>query len=152
MIVDSELIEFLSGQVLMIIGTCNRSGMPGIARGVGVRIEDGETDVIRIFFSKSHWPHVTQHVGTGAPVAATFARPADYMTYQMKGSGAIVSCDEADRAALKAYRKMVDDNLRGALPAEHLAIWLDIYDPLTLRLEVAEVYVQTPGPRAGVRL
>lgn len=149
---DSQLIEFLSGQVLMIIGTCDESGVPGIARGVGVRVEDGEDDVIRVFFSNSHWPHVARHVGTGAAVAATFARPADYMTYQMKGRGSVEPCDAADRAAIASYLAMVDAKLKGALPQEHLDIWLDIDNPLTLRLKVAETFVQTPGPRAGVRL
>ena len=149
---DSQLIEFLSGQVLMIIGTCNQSGMPGIARGVGVRIEDSDKGALRVFFSSSHWPHVAEHVATAAPVAVTFARPADYMTYQMKGKGRIVACDDADREAIAAYLEMVDSNLRGALPQAHLAIWLDIRDPMTLRIEVAETFVQTPGPRAGVRL
>ena len=147
------MIEFLSGPVLMIIGTCDASGTPGIARGVGVRVEAEAADTIRVFFSDSHWPHIAAHLGGGGLAAATFSRPADYMTYQMKGRASVIDCDEADYAAISEYSHRVEEAL--SLPSidpAKVAIWMDIANPRTLRLEVAEVFVQTPGPRAGVRL
>ncbi|TXC69154.1 hypothetical protein FSZ31_09535 [Sphingorhabdus soli] len=150
---DEQLIEFIQSGIMMVIGTCDDGGELAIARGVGARVVDAEAGLLRVVYSSSHWPRIADHLQGGGVAALTCSRPTDYMTYQFKGVAHVVIPDEDDLSANTAYHKLVATNLPvTGIDPDHVAIWLDSDCPMTVQFKIKEMYVQTPGPRAGVKV
>lgn len=96
------------------------------------------------------WPETLAHVRATGRLAATFSRPSDYETYQLKGRAGLRRADEDDLRLAERYRAEVEGLLtaQGVAPAA-AAHWLIARDLAVVRLGVEEIHVQTPGPGAG---
>lgn len=150
MSLDEELLAFVTGHVMLVIGTADAERQPAIARGVGIRHAEGEA--LRILYSRARWPHVAAHVAANGVLALTCVRPADYTAYQLKGPASVGLPDDADHLCNAHYLAHARDTLPVAMADPvHAAIWMDSSDLGVIVQEVREVYVQTPGARAGVR-
>jgi hypothetical protein len=147
--IGSELATFLSSPVMIILGSCDARGAPDIGRGVGARV-DTETGLLEVILSGWQWPETVANVRANARAAITFARPNDYVTYQLKGPAQIV---EPDAQALEISSRYIGDitQLLCALGLERQLIvgWLTQRDAVILRMRIESVFVQTPGSRAG---
>ena len=89
----------------------------------------------------------------GGAAAATFSRPADYETYQVKGRASLRAASEADEAIARTYCRdtlaaLLDLGVAPGL-VEH---WQATRDLVVASPIPDAVFVQTPGPRAGPRL
>jgi hypothetical protein len=147
--VDAELAAFMASPVMIIIGTCDAAGRPEVARGCGalVRGDAGEVDIV---VSGWLWPATLRNLATGGVAAATFARPADYVTYQVKGEATLAAPTPRHLDAARDYERDIRRVFAGlGLEKRLVDPWITQREPAVLRLAIAEVYVQTPGPRAG---
>ncbi|MFC3225698.1 hypothetical protein ACFOGJ_00550 [Marinibaculum pumilum] len=145
---DAERAAFVASPVMIVIGTCDAELRPEIGRGLGARIAaDG---IVEIVLSGWQWPATLDNLRRTGQAAATFARPSDYVAYQVKGSAALRPADAADLAHAERYMAAIDAELQGlGLPQAVIAPWLVCRDPAVLRLTPARVFVQTPGAQAG---
>jgi hypothetical protein len=147
--ISTELARFLEGPVMIILGTADAEGRPAIGRAVGARVFVAQQR-LELMVAGWQWPETLAHVAATGRLAATFSRPSDYETYQLKGSAGLREADEDDLRLAERYRAEVERVLAEQSLAPGMAAhWLISRDLAVVRLAVEEVYVQTPGPGAG---
>jgi hypothetical protein len=146
--IGDELARFVSGPVTIILGTVDAAGRAEIGRGLAGAVV--AEDAVEILLSRAQWAATADDVAATGRLAGTFTRPADYVSYQLKGSATLRAADAEDRARGEAYIAETRDAL-GLAPG--LADqWLRAEDPVVLCLKVDAIFIQTPGRRAGAAL
>ncbi|WP_207540875.1 hypothetical protein [Sabulicella rubraurantiaca] len=148
-LIDAELAAFLESPVMIIVGT-GIGGVPEIGRGLGASVEAGG-GALHLIVSAWQWPQTVSQARANGAIAVTFARPTDYVTYQVKGQVdrvAPLTPALQDRAA--RYAAEIVEVLAGlGMPPAITAPWRSRRDLVALRIRPRQVFVQTPGPRAG---
>ena len=149
MLIDAELAAFMESPVMMIVGTCDTSLVPQIARAVGAVVDPAKSRA-DIIVSAWQWPDTIANIRQTGQLAVTFARPSDYVTYQVKGRATVRTASEAHRACAHRYIGAMTATLvaLGLDPALILS-WLVNREPVVLRLAMEVIFVQTPGETAG---
>jgi len=146
-LIDSELAAFLESPVMIILGT-GGDGVPEIGRGVGAMVEDA---ALHVLVSAWQWPETVAQARAKGRIAVTFARASDYVTYQVKGLVEQVATPtpaQRDRAA--RYAQAIAAALaETGQPPERTAPWRSDQELVALRIRPEQVFVQTPGARAG---
>ena len=149
---DAELASFLSSPVMIIIGTSSERNTPDIARAVGARI-DRDAGVADLVVSAWQWPGTVRNLRSNGRVAVTFARPSDYVSYQVKGSAAVRPADTEDLLRSERYMADILQVLTGlGLDRRLAAPWLTNREAVAVRIDVDSVFVQTPGSKAGQQI
>ncbi|SAK56423.1 hypothetical protein AWB79_02300 [Caballeronia hypogeia] len=146
--IPEDIGRFVVSPVMIIVGTRDEANRPSIGRALGAHIVDEEN--LDLFFSAWQWPETSANLGANGQAAITFARPSDYVSYQLKGTGRLRAAQTQDIEASRAYQARIRalfDSL--GLPAALVSQWISERDLTVLRLFVREAYVQTPGPKAG---
>jgi hypothetical protein len=152
MVIDAELARFMESAVMIIVGTCDDALMPQIGRAAGA-IVDRATGGVDLIVSNWQWPQTIANVARNGRLAVTFARPSDYVSYQVKGRAAVVPASAAHRACAARYIEAMKAILVGnGLDASVTEPWLVDREPAALRLSAEMIFVQTPGDKAGRRL
>jgi hypothetical protein len=147
--IDAALASFLESPVMIIVGSCDDGLLPQIARAVGAVVDraKGRVDLI---VSGWQWPHTIANAGRNGQLAVTFARPADYVSYQLKGRAAIIPASAAHRQRAQHYIEAMIETFAGLGLDRAIAVsWLVDLEPQVLRLTVERIFVQTPGEKAG---
>lgn len=135
---------------MMIVGTADNMRRPSIGRAMGLHFP-GQEDVVELTISAWQWPDTLDNIRQTGRMAATFASIADYVSYQMKGRASLRLPTEPDIERGRRYVEHVSRELSSfGVPGQVWGNWLNLRDPMIARLEVEEVYVQTPGPKAGM--
>ena len=149
MLIPQELAAFMASPVMIILGTRDDALVPEIARAVGavVHREEGSVDLM---VSEWQWPQTMANIRANGQLAVTFARPSDYVSYQVKGHATIVPTTAEHTDLARRYMESMASTL-GELGLEQriVAPWLVDRDLVALRLSVQEIFVQTPGAKAG---
>ena len=146
-----DLYELLDGPSIMDVATRNAAlePMSTIAFGLQRAADDRE---ITLFLPVALSPRILADLRDNGQMTVSLHRPSDHRAIQIKGIwlGERRTGDD-DRAFLSRYRDaMVQEMGRVGVPRtawQRLAWW----PTLALRMEVREVFVQTPGPSAGRR-
>ncbi len=148
---DDGLVAFLRRPLMCVLAGADAAGRPSAGRGVGVRVlADGAE--VEVIFSAWQWPRLEQDLRATGRVAATFVRPADYVSYQVKGMAAVRGAEDEDLARARRFIAAATGELaRLGVPLEIIEPWLTDRAARVCRIAVGEVYVQTPGPLAGMR-
>jgi hypothetical protein len=147
--IDAALATFLEGPVMIIVASCDDRLLPQIARAAGAVIDraKGRVDLI---VSGWQWPQTITNVGRDSRLAVTFARPNDYVSYQLKGRAAVIPASAAHRQRAQHYIEAMIETFAGlGLDRAVAAPWLVDLEPQVLRLAVDTIFVQTPGEKAG---
>lgn len=147
---DGGLMEFLARPVMCIIGTANAENRPSIGRGLGVHLPERE-GVLEVAISAWQWPDTVQNIRETGRLAVTFASPADYVSYQMKGAATLRPAlpDDIERCERDIARVRAE-LLRLGVSERLTAPWLASRQAVIAIVDVAEIYVQTPGRKAGM--
>jgi hypothetical protein len=146
--IDPDVAEFLESPVMIIVGTCGDGGRPAIGRAVGARVHGG--GVIELVVSAWQWPSTAANVRANGRIAATFARPSDYVSYQVKGAATLRAADAADLALSERYMTSIVAALALlGLERRLVAPWLTHRDAVVVLLAADTMFVQTPGKKAG---
>jgi hypothetical protein len=150
--IDAELAAFMESPVMIIVGACDDALLPQIARAAGVLVEasKGRLDLI---VSAWQWPEAIANVRQNGRLSVTFARPSDYVSYQVKGRATVKPAAAVHRACAAAYVSAMTATLVGnGLDRAVTEPWLVDREPVVLRLTVETLFLQTPGDKAGQRL
>ncbi|MES2713511.1 MAG: hypothetical protein V4653_18175 [Pseudomonadota bacterium] len=147
---DEKLAGFLAEPVMIIIGTQANGYLPEIARAAGAVVAEDRA-ALHLMVSEWQWPQTIANLRANGRVAATFSRPGDYETYQLKGMvTSIAPPAQAQQACAIRYLAEIGAVLEGlGLPQEISAPWRVTRDLLALRFVPEQVFIQTPGPSAG---
>ena len=147
--IDATLATFLQSPVMIIVGSCDDGLLPQIARAAGA-IVDRTKGRIDLIVSSWQWPQTMANVRRNGRLAVTFARPVDYVSYQLKGRAAVIPASAAHRQCAQHYIEAMTETFTGlGLDRAVAAPWLVDLEPQVLRLEVEMIFVQTPGEKAG---
>lgn len=142
----------MASPVMIILGSCDARLAPEIGRAVGALVHAAD-DRIDLMLSGWQWPGTVANVRAGGQLAATFARPADYVSYQVKGRAEVLPATAEHAAAAARYIESMTATL-GELGLDRriVAPWLVDRELVTLSFGVEEIFVQTPGAKAGQRI
>jgi hypothetical protein len=152
MLIDAELAAFIESPVMIIVGTCDDTLLPQIGRAVGA-IVDSAKSRIELVVSGWQWPDTIANIRRNGRLSVTFARPSDYVSYQVKGRATVKPASAAHRARAENYIGAMTATLVGnGLDPTVIAPWLVDREPIALRLAVEMIFVQTPGDKAGQML
>ncbi len=152
MVIDAELARFMESAVMIIVGTCDDALRPQIGRAAGA-IVDTAAGGVDLIVSNWQWPETIANARRNGRVAVTFARPSDYVSYQVKGRATVVPASDAHRERAARYVEAMTAILVGnGLDARVTTPWLVDREPAALRLVAEMIFVQTPGDKAGRRL
>ncbi|MCW8088181.1 hypothetical protein [Sabulicella glaciei] len=148
-LIDAELAGFLESPVMIIVGT-GLGGVPEIGRGLGALVEAGGA-ALHLVVSAWQWPRTVSQARESGTIAITFARPTDYVTYQVKGQVEWIGpLTPALHARAARYAAEIAEVLAGlGMSPELTAPWRSKRDLVALRIRPQQAFVQTPGPRAG---
>jgi hypothetical protein len=145
---DDGLREFVTGPVLLMVSAADAARRPAIGRAMGAR--SGKPGEIDVMVSRWQWPDVVRNIELTGRLALTASRASDYETYQLKGRAAVREAGAEELECARRYHQAIGEALsRGGVPAYLAAQWSADRGLVFARLRVDEVYVQTPGPRAG---
>lgn len=150
---ESEVAQFIEGQVMILVATRDDTHRPMIGRGSGARHDRG-TGLVHVLVSRSQWPRAAAEARPGRPVSTTFVQADNYRSCQIKGI--IAECGQADEAATAWGQHYVRAQL--ALMTSlgvtrlQLSSTLSDRDLFHIAFRPTDVFDQTPGPGAGRRL
>ena len=87
--------------------------------------------------SRTQWPATAANVVGTRRLSATFTRPADYVSYQLKGSASVRLAEAEDRDRAERYIARMRATFAGlGLAPGFVDAWLQTEDPLVMRLAV----------------
>ncbi|MEZ2132893.1 MULTISPECIES: pyridoxamine 5'-phosphate oxidase family protein [unclassified Sinorhizobium] len=147
---DDRLLDFLNRPLMCIIAVADETGRPSAGRGVGFHLlEDRET--IDVIFSAWQWPRLEIGIRQNGRIAATFVSPSDYVSFQLKGTATMRDTETPDLDRADRFMTAATDELESlGVPRRLIAPWLTAREARVARLVISEIYVQTPGPLAGM--
>lgn len=149
MLLNQDLEDFVSSPVMIILGTCNGARQPEIGRAVGAVIKPAE-DRVDLIISGWQWPGTVVNVRDNGRLSVTFARPSDYVSYQLKGTASVIAATAEHLAKSVGYVDAIAAVLSElGLRREISNRWFINRDPVVLNLLIENVFVQTPGAQAG---
>lgn len=135
---------------MCIIAGADAAGCPSAGRGVGFDVlPDRET--VDVIFSAWQWPRLEADIRQTGRMSATFVSPSDYVSFQFKGAAAIQDTGMLDLDRADRFMAAATDELESLGVSRRLiAPWLTAREARVARLAISEIYVQTPGPLAGM--
>lgn len=150
--IEEDLARFVESPVMQIIGTADAALRPEIGRGAGAWAS-ADRQSVHLVLSAWQWPGTVANLKANARVAVTFSRPVDYVTYQIKGEARLraVVPEEIERSG-RYLVDMVSSLMRLGIAAEIIAPWLSNRNPVLVSIAVSDIFLQTPGAKAGTRL
>lgn len=135
---------------MCIIAAVDREGRPSAGRGIGLNVLD-DRETIDVIFSGWQWPRLESSVRETGRLAVTFVSPSDYMTFQIKGAAAMRETGPSDLDHAERFMADATQALSSlGVPPAIIAPWLTARDAKIARLDAGEIYIQTPGPYAGM--
>ncbi|MBB3353167.1 pyridoxamine 5'-phosphate oxidase family protein [Rhizobium lentis] len=147
---DDRLLDFFNRPLMCIIAVADETGRPSAGRGVGFHLlEDRET--IDVIFSAWQWPRLEIGIRQTGRIAATFVTPSDYVSFQLKGSAGMREIQSSDLDRADHFITAATNELESlGVPRHLISPWLTAREARVARLVISEIYVQTPGPLAGM--
>jgi hypothetical protein len=150
-VLTRELAEFCQGGLSVVVGTRGPDGWPIAGRAKGCRI-DGQGRV-RVFLRRRASTAILDAIAQGGGVAATFSRPSDHRTIQLKaGHGTVVEPSAADVTEAERQLANFRDELAGiGYPPSFTWPFTLVHpgDLAAVEFLPEAAFVQTPGPSAG---
>lgn len=153
-VLTPELEAFMQSGVSVIIGVAGAGTPPLAAVGCGCRVLPGGR--VRLLLMRRGNETLLDTLADGGGIAATFSRPHDHRSIQVKSSGADVRlADEQDgKLAVSQQdglrRELISVNYSPAFASAYCAV--DEADIVAIDFTPEAAFVQTPGPSAGEEL
>jgi hypothetical protein len=150
--IDESLAAFLQEGLAIHIGTCNERLEPNGARVTAVTVDEDRRHVVA-YVPAAAAPIIVADLKANGQAALGFARPIDDKACQVKGvfvedwaatdaeQGEVMRQWRANLALLKAV----------GIPEVASTNW-SLWPCVAVRIQVTELFDQTPGPGAGRRM
>jgi hypothetical protein len=149
--VPPDLLALLNEPVIMHLGTRTAALEPSSILALAAqRVSDGE---ITVFVPVATSAGALANLRDNGQLALSIVRPTDHRSIQLKGVWlGERRTTEADRELLERRHAALSEEM--GLVGVPRSIWARLlwWPALALRMEVWEVFVQTPGRAAGKRL
>ncbi len=146
------LSSLLDGPSIMYLATRNAALEPLSSMAFGLQAAPDSSEVT-VFIPAVMAGGTMANLRDNGQMAVSLVRPSDHSSIQLKGTWlGERRTDESDRAFLMRYRDALEEELN--LVGVPRSIWnrLVWWPSVALRMQLRDVFVQTPGPGAGRRL
>ncbi len=146
---SDELFDLLEGPSIMHLATRDAQLQPTSVLAFGLRVE-AEGREVTVFLPVALSELVLRNLRDNGQMALSVVRPTNNRALQLKGLWlGERRTDEADRAFLSRYRDEITQEL--GMVGVPRSMWRRViwWPALALRMELRDVFVQTPGPGAG---
>lgn len=154
-IVTEDDARFMQGGVSISVASRDRRFVPSLARSAGCRLSPGHHDVT-ILLLRSQARQLLQDVADTGAIAVVFSEPSTHRTIQLKGRDArIDTVKPADTTVADRHRTAFADDIIPLGYARELAHAIHGFttdDLVAVTFTPTDIFQQTPGPGAGVRL
>lgn len=136
----------------MHLATCGAGLAPGGARVWAVSVDEDRTH-ITAFVPREAAGRILPDLEENGRAALVFGRPTDDRACQIKGAfaGARPAAPREKALVLRQVERFCADLDAIGMPAAVSAAW-KTWPCTAIRIRVAEVFNQTPGPGAGERI
>lgn len=153
---QTSYLTLLSGPIAISIASRDASLRPSVAHAYGCRITDDGTR-IRLFVLKDEARQLLADVTENGEVATVYSDVRSFRSLQIKGSDTVVEPFDADDAAAQVlHHRVTADELVAlgyAAPLAHGYFSVPRKAAFaTIAFTPQDVFQQTPGPGAGVRI
>jgi len=150
--IDEILAEFLQSGLGIHLGTRNEQLEPCGCRATAIKVEDDGKHAV-VYVPKHASPQIFENLRTNGCVAVSISRPADERAVQVKGL-MLFSWDAKPEE--EAFARMQWNAFLGqlegiGLPGVATNSW-KVFPCVAVRIKVAALFNQTPGPDAGAAL
>lgn len=147
-----ELVEFVESGVSLLCGTRDDQLRPDCCRAVGAIVARDRASVT-VLLNPRTATRTLANLAAGGPVAMTASRPTDYRTIQLKGHASPPRpATEAEQMIAQRYLAAFTEALYLVGLQRAVVRRLRIAPAVAIEVAIAEVFQQTPGPQAGVKL
>src|SRR5687767_10904506 len=147
-----DLVAFAQGSVSLLVGTCSRDLVPDCVRGMGLRVWP-DARHLTVLLPAATAATSIENLRGNPRLAVTASHIPSHRTFQVKGSVlAVRNGAEEDRVLATRYRKLLAEDLAFVGQPAANTLRLAIWPCHAVDIEIAVVYVQTPGPSAGNKL
>jgi hypothetical protein len=149
--ISEELAAFFQSGISILAGTRDGRLVPEATRVLGARIETGGR-ALTIFLAAATAKRTLANVKDNGRMAVCFTS-VDHRSYQVKGHVTDVQdATPADRQTIESYRAALAQHFGFVGLPPRLTYRLNHWPAHAVRVAVESVYLQTPGPGAGVAL
>nr|WP_295836904.1 hypothetical protein [uncultured Azospirillum sp.] len=156
---DETVRRFLDRSLSVNVATSDRDGRPLVARAVAARVSPGiapGSQWLTVLIDGHANAVLVAAVEETGRLAVVFTEPSTHRSIQIKDECATVADPTAEEAALPGpYINGFIAELAGLGFTEAFVRAVMAFDPadlVALHLDPAEVFDQTPGPKAGERI
>jgi hypothetical protein len=149
--IPEDLVDFLESGVSILVGTRNAKNEPEATRACGARISKDRTQV-ELFFPD--WvKRAPSDIQENGEVAVCFSRFLDNYSIQLKGGGASIrDATDGERSVPERYIAAYIETLSMVGFPRSLTTRIRVWPAKVVSFPVRDIFVQTPGPKAGERL
>lgn len=152
LVLKPTVLEVLGRGVALVVGTADTGLQPELCRAWGPRW-DAAAGQLDVLVPLPAGDRALSNLRAAPKVAFTFTMPTDYTAFQLKGRA--IEQRDPDAADWRRARDHFDAFLaqvpRVGLDPAAYAAWFPARGRL-LRAQIAQVFDQAPGPRAGLSL
>ncbi len=154
-LLDADTAEFITGVTSMSIATRDAQLLPAVGKALGCTLS-ADRRWLTVMIDGEQSARIAADIAAGSPVAVVFSLPATHRTVQIKGRQATMA--PASPTQQVRTRLHVDAIVEHLVPLGYDEAALRVlfsFSPdrlMAVRFTPAEVFAQTPGPRAGERI
>ena len=151
-LLSDEIVELISSGVDVYVATRDRHMKPESMFVMGLEAHAERTEVT-VYLPESLAAATLANLADNGAIAVTLSRASDLRTLQLKGKcKKIRPSNEADREKQLVFRAALAEQLAFVGVPRSTTRRLVWWPSIAVEVEVSDVFVQTPGPRAGERL
>ena len=150
-LLSDEIVELMGSGVDVYVATRDAQMMPESMLAMGLE-PHGDRAGVTVYLPANLAQATLKNLEANAAIAVTLSRASDHRTLQLKGKCQRVRpSTDADREKQLVFRAALTEQLAFVgVPrsATRRLVW---WPSIAVEVEVSDVFVQTPGPRAGER-
>ena len=147
-----ELVTFVQGGLSLLAATCSADLVPECQRIAGVRVWPCACKVT-VMLPKATGEIMVANLRANGRLAVTLSQIQTHRALQMKGTVfGIRDADETDHELIERYAAGLRASLAWVGVPEGVTRGLSLWPAWAVDMEIQQVFAQTPGPVAGVKM
>lgn len=147
-----DTLTELAARSVAVVGTCDARNVPSVARAWGLSLENGR---LELCIPAAAHAQALANLAATRQAAVTMTVPSTYRSVQVKGRVIeLATPSDGDLRRVERHRSafLAEAALVG-LPNEHATrVFAADGDLVKVAIDIDDVFDQTPGPTAGMRL
>lgn len=151
-LIPDDLAELFMGGVSILVGTRDAGLRPEATRGVGAIVHP-DRDRLTVFLPVQASTRAVANLRDNGLIAVGFSNMLDHKTIQVKGKAEeIRPATDEERAVVTRYHAAFAEILYMVGIPRGTSGRFNVWPSVAVTFRVSDLFLQTPGPKAGERL